>query len=42
MQGFRTLVQPATVVAGGSTTVDLAISLGTAQAVVTVEAATAA
>ena len=41
MQGFRTLVRPATVVAGGSTTVDLALSLGTAQEVVTVEAASA-
>jgi carboxypeptidase family protein len=40
-QGFRTLVRPATVTAGGSTTVDLALSLGTAQEVVTVEAATA-
>src|SRR5579871_7059423 len=41
MQGFRTLVRPATVVAGGSTTVDVGLSLGTAQEVVTVEAATA-
>src|SRR5215831_9251123 len=41
MQGFRKLVRPATVTAGGSTTVDLAMSLGTAQEVVTVEAATA-
>src|SRR5690349_16448446 len=41
MQGFRTLVRPATVVAGGSTTVDLAMTLGTAQEVVTVEAASA-
>ncbi|HLK49305.1 MAG TPA: carboxypeptidase-like regulatory domain-containing protein, partial [Bryobacteraceae bacterium] len=41
MQGFRTLVRPATVVAGGSTTVDLSLSIGTAQEVVNVEAASA-
>src|SRR6516164_4601320 len=41
MQGFRNLVRQATVIAGGSTTVDLALSLGTAQEVVTVEAASA-
>ena len=33
MQGFRNLVRQATVTAGGSTTVDLAMSLGTAQEV---------
>ena len=41
MQGFRTLVREAQVVAGGSTTVDMSMSLGTTQEVVTVEAATA-
>jgi hypothetical protein len=41
MQGFRTLVRPANVVAGSSTTVDMAMPLGTAQEVVNVEAATA-
>src|SRR5262245_9631510 len=39
--GFRTLVRPATVVAGSTTTADLTLSLGTTQEVVTVEAATA-
>src|SRR6516225_5695177 len=41
VQGFRNLVRQATVIAGGSTTVDLGLSLGTAQEVVTVEAANA-
>jgi len=41
VQGFRNLVRQATVIAGGSTTVDLALSLGAAQEVVTVEAASA-
>src|SRR5579864_8238729 len=41
IQGFRTLVRDAQVVAGGSTTVDMSMSLGTTQEVVTVEAATA-
>src|SRR5579864_4224648 len=41
IQGFRTLVRAATVVAGSGTTVDMSMSLGTTQEVVTVEAATA-
>ncbi|MBZ5610420.1 MAG: carboxypeptidase regulatory-like domain-containing protein [Acidobacteriia bacterium] len=39
--GFRTLVRPATVDAGGSTQVNMPMSLGQTQEVVTVEAATA-
>ncbi len=39
--GFRTLVRPATVDAGSSTTVNLTLSLGAASEVVTVEGATA-
>jgi len=41
MQGFRTLVRPATVQAGTPTTVDVTLQLGTTQEVVNVEAATA-
>jgi hypothetical protein len=41
MQGFRTVIRAATVVAGSGTTVDMTLSLGTTQEVVTVEAATA-
>ncbi|HYL38972.1 MAG TPA: carboxypeptidase regulatory-like domain-containing protein [Bryobacteraceae bacterium] len=41
VQGFRTLVRDATVEAGSSTTVNLAMSLGTSTEVVNVEAATA-
>ncbi len=41
MQGFRTLVRDAQVVAGSTTTVDLALSVGATREVVTVEAATA-
>lgn len=41
MQGFRTLVRDAQVVAGSTTTVDLPMTLGTTREVVTVEAATA-
>ena len=41
VQGFRTLVRPATVDAGSSTTVNLALSIGAASEIVTVEGATA-
>ncbi len=41
VQGFRTVVHDATVLAGTSTTVNIALSLGTTQEVVNVEAATA-
>ena len=41
MQGFRTLVRDAQVTAGSTTTVDMAMSLGTTREVVTVEAASA-
>jgi Carboxypeptidase regulatory-like domain len=41
MQGFRTLVREAQVTAGSTTTVDMALTLGTTREVVTVEAATA-
>jgi hypothetical protein len=41
VQGFRTLVRDAQVVAGTTTTVDLALTVGEAQEVVTVEAANA-
>jgi hypothetical protein len=41
VQGFRTLVRDAQVEAGSTTTVNLALSLGTTREVVTVEAATA-
>jgi hypothetical protein len=41
VKGFRTLVRDATVDAGSNTTVNLALSLGSANEVVTVEAATA-
>lgn len=41
-QGFRTLVRDAQVLAGSSTTVDMAMSLGATREVVNVEAATAA
>jgi hypothetical protein len=41
VKGFRTLVRPATVEAGTSTTVNLTMSVGAANEVVTVEAATA-
>ncbi|HTS46589.1 MAG TPA: carboxypeptidase-like regulatory domain-containing protein [Bryobacteraceae bacterium] len=41
MQGFRTLVREAQVTAGSTTTVDMAMTLGTTREVVTVEAATA-
>ncbi len=41
VQGFRTMVRPATVEAGSSTTVLMALSLGATREVVTVEAATA-
>jgi Carboxypeptidase regulatory-like domain len=41
MQGFRTLVRDAQVIAGSSTTVDLAMQIGATREVVTVEAATA-
>jgi len=41
MQGFRTTVRPANVVAGSTTTVDMQMSLGEAKEVVVVEAATA-
>ena len=41
MQGFRTLVRNAQVVAGSTTTVDMALSVGATREVVTVEAATA-
>jgi hypothetical protein len=41
VQGFRTIVREAQVEAGSSTTVDLALSVGTSKEVVTVEAATA-
>ncbi len=41
LQGFRTLVRPVSVVAGSTTTVDGAMTLGEAKEVVTVEAATA-
>ena len=41
MTGFRTLVQEVQVVAGGATTADVAMSLGTTQEVVNVEAAAA-
>src|SRR5579871_1899444 len=41
MQGFRTEVRPAQVLAGSSTTVNTSLSLGATQEVVNVEAATA-
>jgi hypothetical protein len=41
MTGFRVIVRPATVIAGSGTTVDISLSLGSTQEVVTVEAATA-
>jgi hypothetical protein len=41
MTGFRTLIQEVQVVAGGATTADVAMSLGTTQEVVNVEAAAA-
>ncbi|HYL39093.1 MAG TPA: carboxypeptidase regulatory-like domain-containing protein [Bryobacteraceae bacterium] len=41
MEGFRTLVREAQVLAGSSTTVDMSMSLGATREVVTVEAATA-
>ncbi|HLG98604.1 MAG TPA: carboxypeptidase regulatory-like domain-containing protein [Bryobacteraceae bacterium] len=41
MQGFRTVVQTLQVVAGGNTTADIAMSLGTTQEVVNVEATAA-
>ena len=41
LQGFRTIVREATVQAGGTTTVNLAMSLGSASEVVTVEGAAA-
>ncbi|HWE48738.1 MAG TPA: carboxypeptidase regulatory-like domain-containing protein [Bryobacteraceae bacterium] len=41
VNGFRTVVRPATVEAGASTTVNISMSLGAANEVVTVEAATA-
>jgi len=41
MQGFRTLLRDAQVIAGSATTVDLAMQLGATREVVTVEAATA-
>ncbi|HYA15937.1 MAG TPA: carboxypeptidase-like regulatory domain-containing protein, partial [Bryobacteraceae bacterium] len=41
MQGFRTVVREANVVAGGTTTVDAALSVGASREVVTVEAASA-
>jgi hypothetical protein len=41
MQGFRTLVRPATVTAGGNTTVDIAMVLGESKTIVNVEAAAA-
>ncbi len=40
VQGFRTMVRPATVFTGGNTTVDMNMTLGEARQVVTVEAAT--
>ena len=40
-EGFRTVVRDAQVVAGGTTTVDLSLSVGATRDVVTVEAATA-
>ncbi|MGD1097089.1 MAG: carboxypeptidase-like regulatory domain-containing protein [Bryobacteraceae bacterium] len=42
MQGFKTLIRDANVTAGNSTTVDMRMTLGTAQEVVNVEAATSA
>jgi hypothetical protein len=41
MEGFRTLVREAQVLAGSNTTVDMSMSLGATREVVTVEAATA-
>jgi hypothetical protein len=41
MQGFKTVVREAQVIAGGNTTVDMAMSVGEARQVVEVEAATA-
>src|SRR5579871_1283678 len=41
MQGFRTEVRPAQVLAGSSTTVNMALTVGATQEVVNVEAATA-
>ena len=41
MQGFRTVVRAATVIAGSTTTADLSLTLGETREVVTVEAATA-
>ncbi len=41
MQGFRTVVRDAIVVAGSTTTVDVSMTLGEAKEIVTVEAATA-
>jgi hypothetical protein len=41
MQGFRTLVRDAQVIAGSTTTVDLPMSVGATREVVTVEAASA-
>jgi hypothetical protein len=40
VQGFRTQIREATVTAGGNTTVNMALSVGTASETVTVEAAT--
>src|SRR5271170_2517995 len=41
MQGFKTLIRDASVTAGNSTSVDMRMSVGTAQEVVNVEAASA-
>ena len=41
MSGFRTVVRPAQVVAGSTTTVDVSLPIGTAREVVTVEGASA-
>ena len=41
MKGFRTIVRPATVLVGETTTVDLAMTLGEENQVITVEAAAA-
>ena len=41
VQGFRTILRDAQVLAGGNTTVDIAMTLGATQEVVNVEAATA-
>ena len=41
MAGFRTVVRPALVVAGSTTTVDVSLSIGEEKEIVTVEAATA-